>query len=645
MLERAQTKVARTLCAALLCALAAPAVAAAQARAAELTQWRSGLAEIDEGWAEHDGDDLAWAKPQLDDSAWAPVSVDDLGAAQPGWHWFRKRVRTGADYPDVRLLVEGGVGTYEVYVNGVRVPGADLHSDFNVYRPVERVFALHDDNGDFAIALRTHAPPNYVDYKFPLFLFATLGQPTAIEYERASLQADRLYGLWPSLFINLLLCGVGIGFLCLYLSQRSHRDYLFLGLYLFVLGFSNGLWNMQITGVAPTSLNILGSDALIYVFTILQIEFTFRFVGKRPGRAMRIYQAALLLPWILIALCWTNRFPAATYDLIEAAVTFPAGIILTTMLFVLYRRGNREAGWLILPSLLPLAATALFDLGSTSIILGWRRFDFLESLIPIGLLEFQPLDLGDLTYLLAICVVMYFRFTRVSREQAHSTAEFEAARNVQQRLVAPAATIPGFRIESAYLPAAHVGGDFYHVRPYADGSLLAVVGDVSGKGLPAAIGVSAIVGALQAMPDLAPARVLSALNRGIYRNAGGGFVTCCAALIGGDGRAAIANAGHLAPYLNGREVECAPALPLGLVPDAEYEERTIELLPGETLTFLSDGVVEARNASGELFGFERMAAISTQAAEEIARAAQQFGQEDDITVVTLKFADPEVVLA
>ena len=78
----------------------------------------------------------------------------------------------------------------------------------------------------------------------------------------------------------------------------------------------------------------------------------------------------------------------------------------------------------------------------------------------------------------------------------------------------------------------------------------------------------------------------------------------------------------------------AASLPLGLS-DATYEESLLELAPGETLTFLSDGVVESRDSDGELFGFERTRAISSRSAEEVAAEAQRFGQEDDITVLTL----------
>jgi serine phosphatase RsbU (regulator of sigma subunit) len=103
-----------------------------------------------------------------------------------------------------------------------------------------------------------------------------------------------------------------------------------------------------------------------------------------------------------------------------------------------------------------------------------------------------------------------------------------------------------------------------------------------------------------------------------------------------DGAVTLANAGHLSPYRNGFEIEVDSGLPLGLAADVEYGETVIELEVGDRLTLLSDGVVEAMNAQHELFGFERTREISGQSASEIAGAAQAFGQEDDITVVTVE---------
>jgi serine phosphatase RsbU (regulator of sigma subunit) len=202
-------------------------------------------------------------------------------------------------------------------------------------------------------------------------------------------------------------------------------------------------------------------------------------------------------------------------------------------------------------------------------------------------------------------------------------------------MVAPPGDIPGFKIDCVYQPAKQVGGDFFRVTPEGGGSVLIVVGDVSGKGLSAAMTVSAVVGALRSIPPVSPAWILNALNCGLAGQMKGGFVTCCVARIKPDGDVTIANAGHLSPYLAGAEVPVSAGLPLGLYAGGEYEETHFLLSPDQPLTFLSDGVVEARNAAGELFGFERTLAISNQGATEIARAATNFGQDDDITVLTL----------
>jgi phosphoserine phosphatase RsbU/P len=622
----------------LLLFLLAPAALCAQAvvaQPAEITAWESGLVELNQGWVEHDGDNLAWANPGYNDSGWQPVDLEDMGAAQPGWRWFRKHVTVGPDHRNVHILVDGGDGAYELYVNGQCMLGAQIKSQFAITRPTEREFELSNDRGDFYLALRTRATPAYAAYGLPLFIAITLGDHDAIEYELASLQSDRMDSAVPSVAINLLLILVGFAALALYAGQRSERDYLFLGLFLLLTGISNLLWHLQQAGVLPLSANILLADPLTYFIAIAQLEFTLSFVQRRVGRAWRIYEAVLLSPLVLVLPVWFGHFSVNAYDLLEAAVTAPLVYLLPALLVAWYRRGNREAGWLIFPSLLPAAAGVLFNLGLLSFYFGWARLNILIQPIPIGPVSLETSDLGSLLFLLAIAIVMFFRFTRVSREQARVAAELEAARAVQQRLVPPALHVPGFRVESAYLPAEHVGGDFLHLRPCAAGGVLAVLGDVSGKGLPAAMSVAAIVGALRALPELAPAETLRALNRSLRGELAGGFVTCCSLRLARDGTLTLANAGHLPPYLEGREIDCAPALPLGLTPETDYPEVRLRLAPGDALTLVSDGVVEARNKTGELFGFERTAAISTESAESIARAAQAHGQEDDITVLTL----------
>jgi phosphoserine phosphatase RsbU/P len=632
-------RTSRIMLIALLLLLRLP-LSARPAAPMELTQWRSGLTELDQEWLQHDGDDMRWSRPDFDDSGWEDVSLDDLGSSKPGWRWFRRHVKVGPDHQGVRLLLVGGEGTYELYINGIRVPGPRLGSSLSVIRPVERVFLVSDDAQEFEIALRTHVPSSYAAWHLPQFTTVTLGMPTAIDYERQALESQRLYGVSPSLAVNLLLWLAGIAALALYANQRGQREYLFLGLYLFLVGTSNLLASLQASGVVPLSANFLLADPLIYICAIAQIEFTFSFAGQRVGRAWRFYELLLLAPLVLAGLTWVGLFSSDNYALIEAAVTAPVGLLLSVALFLWYRRGNREAGWLILPSLAPAGTNALLDLGTASFFLDWRGFNFLVYPIQIGPIPLQLVDLGTLVFLLSIAIVMFFRFTRVSREQARAAAELHAAREIQRRLV-PDSLPPlnGCRIEAAYLPAQEVGGDFYQVLPQRDGSTLVVLGDVSGKGLKAAMNGTLAIGALRtlAAETSHPAELLGRLNSEIVRAHDGGFITCICVRITTDGEMHLANAGHLPPYRNGIEVNLEASLPLGLVPDLTYSESIVEMRTGDTLTLLSDGVVEARDRRGELFGFERTQAISCLPAGEIAAAAQQFGQEDDITVFTLTF--------
>jgi phosphoserine phosphatase RsbU/P len=194
-----------------------------------------------------------------------------------------------------------------------------------------------------------------------------------------------------------------------------------------------------------------------------------------------------------------------------------------------------------------------------------------------------------------------------------------------------------------YQPAQEVGGDFFLVSPGSDGSLMVVIGDVSGKGLPAALRVSLILGALQREPSRQPTQVLAGLNRVLCGQSDGGFTTCGCALISPAGTLTLANAGHLSPYRNGEELAVQGGLPLGIVPEADYEETMHQLTRGDMLTFISDGVVEARNSEGELLGFHRAEHISAQPAAEIAFIAQEFGQDDDITVLSVKWLAPTEV--
>jgi serine phosphatase RsbU (regulator of sigma subunit) len=138
--------------------------------------------------------------------------------------------------------------------------------------------------------------------------------------------------------------------------------------------------------------------------------------------------------------------------------------------------------------------------------------------------------------------------------------------------------------------------------------------------------------------------VLGRLNRQLVETSDEGFITCMCAGIGPQGEVTVANAGHLPPYRNGEELVLDPDLPLGIAPEVQYAEHTFRLELGDRMTLLSDGVVEARDARGDLFGFERTRAISAQSAGAIAAAALAYGQADDITVLTLTRGPAAVVI-
>jgi Stage II sporulation protein E (SpoIIE)/GAF domain len=216
--------------------------------------------------------------------------------------------------------------------------------------------------------------------------------------------------------------------------------------------------------------------------------------------------------------------------------------------------------------------------------------------------------------------------------------EREAARTVQQVLIPDKLPMtPGFEIASVYRPFGEVGGDFFQIIPNEDGGILVAIGDVSGKGMPAAMTVSLLVGTLRTLAHYtqSPGEILAAMNHRMLDRSSGGFTTCLILRVDTDGSMTAANAGHIAPYLNGSEVTLENGLPLGLAADTAYAESRLTLTTGPQLTLVTDGVVEARRESGELFGFERTAQIADSTAEGIAQAAVAFGQDDDITVLTI----------
>jgi sigma-B regulation protein RsbU (phosphoserine phosphatase) len=318
----------------------------------------------------------------------------------------------------------------------------------------------------------------------------------------------------------------------------------------------------------------------------------------------------------------------------------PYALVIPVLLFWRYIRGLKEAGFLVIPLLLVNLNGILNSLAWLLYELRLRDSD--ADFVPTFQIGPIPINIGQidgLLFVLSIAAVLLHRFHKTSREQERAQAELEAARNMQEvMLPQQIGSTPGFAIEAVYIPAQEVGGDFFRLFPGADESLLVVIGDVSGKGVKAAMLVSLIVGLLQKIVEITrePSGILRDLNTSLSGHTGGSFATCCCSLIGPDGHLRIANAGHLSPYCHGRELETPGGLPLGIAPNTTYDQVDFSLGPGDRVVFLSDGVVEARSKSGELYGFERFGAISIEPADLIAMAAQRFGQEDDITVLSVE---------
>jgi len=239
--------------------------------------------------------------------------------------------------------------------------------------------------------------------------------------------------------------------------------------------------------------------------------------------------------------------------------------------------------------------------------------------------------------LIIITILLMRRFLQSLRLRQQWEAEIDQARQIQQLLIPEAIpTIPGYVLETEYKPAQEVGGDFFQILPDGHGGVLILLGDVTGKGLQAGMQVALIVGAIRTTVETShePHVVLESLNRRLCGR-GQSYATCVAMHIAADGKTTIANAGHLTPYLNGKELAMTGNLPLGLNASITFDQITLQLKQKDRLLVITDGVIEAKNAKNELFGFNRARSISHLPAAFIVKAAEIFGQEDDITVVSI----------
>ena len=246
---------------------------------------------------------------------------------------------------------------------------------------------------------------------------------------------------------------------------------------------------------------------------------------------------------------------------------------------------------------------------------------------------------------------------RIERERVEH--ELRVARTIQHAaLPALVPNLAGWQITPSYQPAREVGGDFYDFLEIEDEHLGLVVGDATGKGVPAALVMSTTSGMLRAVSQgsdpFSPGDVLARVNEALSaRMPANMFVTCFYAILDPEsGTLRYANAGHDLPYLHRRggaaEELRARGMPLGLMSEMSYEEGEASLGEGDSVLFYSDGLVEAHDPEGEMFGFPRLRALLAGHAEEERRlgdflmeelysfVGEGWEQEDDITLLTLR---------
>lgn len=615
---------------------------------------REPVASLDGLWRFHTGDDPAWASPDFDDSQWTLLRSDQDWGKQgylglKGLAWYRFRVVVPEDSGPLSLLLPRILTNYELYADGMRMGGCGAmppHPEGRFCTP--GVFVLpaeaYDSSRTITIALRVWQQASWSSY--------TGGGPTATSYIgatpllRTMLQSSLdgyIHSAMQEYFLALLETLGGLVSLALFLFRRREREYLWFGC-MMLLGAAGVAHEIHRALHGATIRGYYRYESLLNNFgKFAAIAFYYRLLHGRRSWLLYTALAGLTLGTVAnLLFSLPNARDYVRVPVVDAVIFIALLPYVVWVLVLLLRRAQErlaDARLLLAPVLLLYGNSLVRSIIVMSFQFGWQhrigRQDFavLSQPFPVN-----SDSLASFLFLIAMLAILVNRFARTRRDEERYASEIEAARTVQQVLIPEAIpSVRGFAIESVYKPASEVGGDFFQILPTADGGVLATIGDVSGKGMPAAMTVSLLVGTFRTLAHYtqSPGAILAAMNQRMLARSSGGFTTCLVLRVDADGTLTIANAGHLPPYQNGEELPVPGGFPLGLVAGAGYEEKLFETAPGDRLTFVSDGVVEARNAKGELLGFERMAALTKQCAEAIAEAAQSWGQEDDITVLTV----------
>lgn len=638
-----------------------------------------GTLALDSPWQFHTGDDPRWSDPQYDDSGWTALKPTDTWGSQgfpayTGYAWYRLRLSLVGSASTISLFIPAVDDNYAVYWNGACVgtfggfpPNAVL---FNA--PHGAIFDLPlvprttphvqlpsslgpaaDDVSNGTIAIRvwksqlSSLDPNTLGgFEEAPVLGARSTLQNLLEAREAA--HDHIFRA-REMFSSVVLA-FGLVSLLLFFRGARAPILLWLAVYLVVDAASaiqiNLLWYRarlvpeQIINAARASASHFAVYAiLLLLFGMGRDRRWQRITAVVIGIDVlaEIADSIVLAFWQFPspALRWADGITSALYTILPAYVF--------VIIFAGLRRGRQHRLW---PVILATSAHSLYNLlvdlttqgiRFTGVTLGARLDAFTVSVAgyPIGLRT-----LFDFIFLVALVWTVAQQQARERRRRSFLELEIKSAQEIQRVLVPDALPeLPGFAVTAAYRPAQEVGGDFFQIIPTAGRGILLIIGDVSGKGLKAAMTVSLIVGALRTLAEstLAPTAILDGLNRRLLGRTSGGFVTCLVLHIAEDGDSTLANAGHIPPFRNGAELLLVGSVPLGLVDDVVYEQTTFHLAPGDRLTVFTDGLPEARDFTGQLFGFSRVEHLlgSSSGFDELIEEACRFGQEDDITLLSL----------
>ena len=644
------------------CAVHAQATIAPSASVFVAERLGPGVVAVGGAWRFKTGDDLAWASPGLDDSGWEQSDIGRPWGAQGHWAyagraWYRRRIEldpASGDPSDPALYVPQTTCSYEVYWNGRLIGATDgMPAPTTLNQSTPQVFPLPSRSGVLAFRVSTTpldtttagdgigfmAVPRVGNREAILNLFAS---------ERASaIKKDLLAAAQIVIYLQLFLVGAIV-----WLRHRQQKLLFWMAAFL----LSSALWLSLNPTLFPWILTAPGASAY-YGPTFHSLEdialWYLLLYLLELDRYPRLMRWTRVLAWITLLCALADDFiyfipvihsHALTFAIVDAIATvgFSLPEIFPLVLIALVFRRQMD------PARRFVAITAFlsdmyFVVAHTAEqgerFTRWTLYNTMTR--PLFQLGGIDVSVPAILSLLLVCAIVYAALRYSLEEGQRQRAlelEYRNARAVQQVLIPDAIPhVPGFAIQSFYQPAGEVGGDFFQILCSHGGGVLAIIGDVSGKGMPAAMTVSLLVGTVRTLAHYicSPGEILAAMNERMSGRSQGGFTTCLVVHIDGKGMVTFANAGHIPPYLTGRELPVECGLPLGLVANATYSETKVKLSPGDQLTLLTDGVVEARDATGALFGFERTAAISTMPAEKVAQAAQAFGQDDDITVLSL----------